>query len=143
MVLGVLFEIVLFLEIGGACVAHKIRKAGWKKEDVSKMKMDIFVPVLLSFAFAMFLTPLTIKILEKKGVLAIDYYKKERIKVPKSGGVALISASFLSFFILLLFSYIYPQSNYHQFHNFDFVAILLMLFYGIFGAIDDFTDIGR
>jgi len=137
------FEIVLFLEIEGACVAHKIRKAGLKKGDVSKMKMDIFVPVLLSFAFAMFLTPLTIKILEKKGVLAIDYYKKERIEVPKSGGIALISASFLSFFILLLFSYICPQSNYPQFHNFDFVAILLMLFYGIFGAIDDFTDIGR
>jgi len=103
------------------------------------MKHIIALSVFLSFAFAMLLTPITIKILKRRGILAVDYYKRERREVPKSGGIAVISASFLSFSVLILF-----ESTYlHNLCNIDFVAILLMLFYGIFGAIDDFTDIGR
>ena len=99
----------------------------------------IALSVFLSFAFAMLLTPITIKILRRRGILAVDYYKRERREVPKSGGIAVISASLLSFSVLILF-----ESTYlHNHCNIDFVAILLMLFYGIFGAIDDFTDIGR
>ena len=103
------------------------------------MKHIIALSVFLSFAFAMLLTPITIKILRRRGILAVDYYKRERREVPKSGGIAVISASLLSFSVLILF-----ESTYlHNHCNIDFVAILLMLFYGIFGAIDDFTDIGR
>ena len=95
----------------------------------------IIASVFLSFAFAMLLTPITIKILRRRGILAVDYYKRERREVPKSGGIAVISASLLSFSILI--------NTYYNHCKIDFVAILLMLFYGIFGAIDDFTDIGR
>ena len=103
----------------------------------------IALSVFLSFAFAMLLTPITIKILRKRGILAVDYYKRERREVPKSGGIAVISASLLSFSVLILFdTYLHNPCNLHN-HNIDFVAILLMIFYGIFGAIDDFTDIGR
>ena len=94
----------------------------------------IIASVFLSFAFAMLLTPITIKILRRRGILAVDYYKRERREVPKSGGIAVISASLLSFSILI--------NTYYNHCKIDFVAILLMLFYGIFGAIDDFTDIG-
>ena len=106
---------------------------------MGKMNGIIALSVFLSFAFAMLLTPITIKILRRRGILAVDYYKRERREVPKSGGIAVISASLLSFSVLILF-----ESTYlHNHCNIDFVAILLMLFYGIFGAIDDFTDIGR
>ena len=104
---------------------------------MGKMNGIIALSVFLSFAFAMLLTPIMIKILRRKGILAVDYYKKERREVPKSGGIAVISASLLSFSVLILFD------TYYNHCNIDFVAILLMLFYGIFGAIDDFTDIGR
>ena len=100
------------------------------------MKRIITLSVFLSFAFAMLLTPITIKILRKRGILAVDYYKRERREVPKSGGIAVISASLLSFSVLILFN------TYYNHCKIDFVAILLMIFYGIFGAIDDFTDIG-
>ena len=102
------------------------------------MKHIIALSVSLSFVFAMLLTPITIKILRRRGILAVDYYKRERREVPKSGGIAVISASLLSFSVLILFN-----THLHNHCNIDFVAILLMLFYGIFGAIDDFTDIGR
>ena len=106
---------------------------------MGKMNGIIALSVFLSFAFAMLLTPITIKILRRRGILAVDYYKRERREVPKSGGIAVISASLLSFSVLILF-----ESTYlHNHCNIDFVAILLMIFYGIFGAIDDFTDIGR
>ena len=98
----------------------------------------IALSVFLSFAFAMLLTPITIKILRRRGNLAVDYYKRGRREVPKSGGIAVISASLFSFSVLILFN-----TYLHNHCNIDFVAILLMLFYGIFGAIDDFTDIGR
>ncbi|MCW3134942.1 MAG: hypothetical protein N2V78_11515 [Methanophagales archaeon] len=106
------------------------------------MKHIIALSVFLSFAFAMLLTPITIKILRRRGILAVDYYKRERREVPKSGGIAVISASLLSFSVLMFNTYLHNPCNLHD-HNIDFVAILLMLFYGIFGAIDDFTDIGR
>jgi len=82
-----------------------------------------------------------IKRLRGIGMLAIDYYKPDRRKIPTSGGV-LILLSLVVFYALngvLALNGI----KLYDLSKIEWYSALVVIYFGSFGLIDDFWDVGR
>ncbi len=86
--------------------------------------------IIFSFISALILVRLQIWSFRKKGLVAIDYYKKDRRKVVTCGGLSLI-------IVILLTSLIWRIGEC------DSLAIITIIAFGLFGLLDDFVDVGR
>ncbi|MDO8728115.1 MAG: UDP-N-acetylglucosamine-1-phosphate transferase [Candidatus Methanoperedens sp.] len=98
----------------------------------------LFLEVGLVFLIPLFIilltTPYLIRKLTKKGLVVKDYYKKAETMVPTGGGIAIMLAALFSMSINSLF-YKFDAANY--------VAMNVIILFGIFGILDDMIDIGR
>ncbi|HEY9245370.1 MAG TPA: UDP-N-acetylglucosamine-1-phosphate transferase [Candidatus Methanoperedens sp.] len=98
---------------------------------IIELVLVFFVPFLI-ILLAM---PYLIRKLTEKGLVVKDYYKKGEKMVPTGGGIAIMLAALLSISINSLF--------YNRFEPTNFVALNVIMLFGLFGILDDMIDIGR
>jgi len=86
------------------------------------MLIVFLTTLIVSLLLARFL----IWFFNKKGLVAVDYYKRDRRKIATCGGVVLL-------FTAILLMLIGARTD----------ATITIILFGIFGLLDDFVDIGR
>jgi len=96
--------------------------------------LQIGLVFLLPFFIILITTPYLIQKLTEKGTVVKDYYKKGNKMVPTGGGIAIMLAVLFSMSINSLF-YKFDAPNY--------VALNVIMLFGLFGILDDMIDIGR
>ena len=104
------------------------------------------VMVLASFTMAMVMIPALIEKLKKRGIVAIDYYKKDLRKIPTRGGVVILAVVFLMFGVATLFEHLpvsVPISVPIHVSEVDWAILIVAGLFGAFGLVDDFVDVGR
>lgn len=89
---------------------------------------------LIPFIATAISMPYFIRKLKTRGITAKDYYKKGEVMVADRGGVAILLIAMLSISLNSLF-FQFPSTNY--------VALIVIAMFGIFGILDDMIDIGR
>jgi len=78
--------------------------------------------------------PYFIKQFTASGHVVRDYYKKELVQIPDRGGIVILLVALLSISFTSLF-FKYSITNY--------VVLIVICLFGIFGILDDMIDIGR
>ncbi|WP_407356672.1 MraY family glycosyltransferase [Methanolobus sp. WCC5] len=78
--------------------------------------------------------PYFIKKLTEKGIIARDYYKREVTMVPERGGIAILLVAMVCFSLNTLF---------FKFSTTNYVVLIVIAMFGLFGILDDMVDIGR
>lgn len=78
--------------------------------------------------------PYFIKKLTERGILARDYYKQKLTMVPERGGIAILLVAMVCFSLTTLF---------FKFSTTNYVALIVVALFGLFGILDDMIDIGR
>ena len=96
--------------------------------------LEVGLVFLIPLLIILLTTPYLIRKLTKKGLVVKDYYKKAETMVPTGGGIAIMLAALFSISINSLF-YKFDAANY--------VALNVIMLFGVFGILDDMIDIGR
>lgn len=96
--------------------------------------LEVGIVFLLPLLIILLIIPNLIRNLTKKGLVVKDYYKKAETIVPTGGGIAIMLATLLSMSI---------NSLFYKFDPANFVALNVIMLFGIFGILDDMIDIGR
>jgi UDP-N-acetylglucosamine--dolichyl-phosphate N-acetylglucosaminephosphotransferase len=78
--------------------------------------------------------PYLIRKLTRSGLVVKDYYKKGNKMIPTGGGLAIMLAVLFSISI---------NSLFYKFEAANFVAMNVILLFGLFGILDDMINIGR
>jgi UDP-N-acetylglucosamine--dolichyl-phosphate N-acetylglucosaminephosphotransferase len=78
--------------------------------------------------------PYFISKLTKKGMLVKDYYKPGEKMVPTGGGIAILLIAMLTLSL---------NSLLFEFTPTNYVALIVIALFGLFGVLDDMIDIGR
>jgi UDP-N-acetylglucosamine--dolichyl-phosphate N-acetylglucosaminephosphotransferase len=78
--------------------------------------------------------PYFIRKLTEKGIIARDYYKKEVTRIPERGGIAILLVAMVCFSLNTLF---------FKFSSTNYVILIVIAMFGLFGILDDMVDIGR
>ncbi len=78
--------------------------------------------------------PYFIKKLTERGFIVRDYYKKEMTMIPDRGGIAILLVAMVCFSLNTLF---------FKFSTTNYVALIVIAMFGLFGILDDMIDIGR
>ncbi|WP_094228335.1 MraY family glycosyltransferase [Methanolobus psychrotolerans] len=78
--------------------------------------------------------PYFIKKLVERGIIARDYYKKEVTMIPERGGIAILLVAMVCFSLNTLF---------FKFSTTNYVVLIVIAMFGLFGILDDMIDIGR
>jgi UDP-N-acetylglucosamine--dolichyl-phosphate N-acetylglucosaminephosphotransferase len=98
----------------------------------------LYLEIGLLFILPLFIilvtTPYLIRKLTKKGLVVKDYYKSGKKMVPTGGGLAIMLAVLFSMSI---------NSMFYKFEPTNFVALNVIMLFGLFGLLDDMIDIGR
>jgi len=89
---------------------------------------------LLPFTATLLSMPYFINKLADRGILARDYYKYRFTKVPDRGGIAILLVAMVCFSLNTLF---------FKFSTTNYVALIVVSLFGLFGILDDMIDIGR
>ena len=89
---------------------------------------------LLPFIAAYISIPYFIRKLTEKEILARDYYKHKLTMVPDRGGIAILLVAMVCFSLNTLF---------FKFSTTNYVALIVVALFGLFGILDDMIDIGR
>lgn len=89
---------------------------------------------LLPFIATFVSMPYFIRKLTEKGILARDYYKYKLTMVPERGGIAILLVAMVGFSLNTLF---------FKFSTTNYVALIVVALFGLFGILDDMIDIGR
>ncbi len=103
--------------------------------------MHIAAIIVASFIFAIILMPPVMKKLRAVGMVAVDYYKPDRRKIPTSGGI-IILLSLIAFYGL---SGVLALNNIeiYDINKIEWYSALVVIYFGSFGLIDDIWDVGR
>ncbi len=96
--------------------------------------LEIGLVFLVPFLIILTTTPYLIRKLTNKGLVVRDYYKKGNKIVPTGGGIAIMLAVLFSISI---------NSLFYKFEPTNFVALNVIMLFGLFGILDDMIDIGR
>jgi len=97
---------------------------------------ELIIPAIIAIAVAFFsvygLTPIIIRVLEKRNITVIDVNKKEKTMVARPGGLSIIVGIESALIILYIF---YPMS--------EILAVILTTFFAfLVGIIDDKKTMG-
>jgi UDP-N-acetylglucosamine--dolichyl-phosphate N-acetylglucosaminephosphotransferase len=102
---------------------------------ISKLQQIIlFINFLAPLTFIIILSPFIIRKLNEKKIVVKDYHKKDLTMVPTYGGLLIIIASF-SFFAL--------NSLFFEFSTQNYIILLVIISFGLFGLIDDMINVGQ
>jgi UDP-N-acetylglucosamine--dolichyl-phosphate N-acetylglucosaminephosphotransferase len=96
--------------------------------------LEISLLFLLPFLIILITTPYLIRKLTKKGLVVKDYYKRGNKMVPTGGGLVIMLAVLFSMSI---------NSIFYKFDPANFVALNVIMLFGLFGILDDMINIGR
>ncbi len=96
--------------------------------------LEISLLFILPFLIILITTPYLIRKLTEKGLVVKDYYKKGNKMVPTGGGLVIMLAVLFSISII---------SMKNEFKPVNFVALTVIMLFGLFGILDDMIDIGR
>src|SRR3972149_10820158 len=96
--------------------------------------LEIGLLFLFPFFIILVTTPYLIRKLTKKGLVVKDYHKNGNKMVPTGGGLAIMLAVLFSMSI---------NSLFYKFDPSNFVALNVIMLFGLFGILDDMIDIGR
>jgi UDP-N-acetylglucosamine--dolichyl-phosphate N-acetylglucosaminephosphotransferase len=91
---------------------------------------NILLPLIATTSFM----PSFIKELHRNNIVARDYYKKDTPLVADRGGIAILLIATLSLSLNSLF-FPFTPTNY--------VAMIVIALFGLFGVLDDMINIGR
>ncbi len=97
---------------------------------ILEISLLFFIPYFIIFITA----PYLIRKLIKNGLVVKDYYKRENKMVPTGGGLAIMLAVLFSMSI---------NSLFYKFELENFVALNVIMLFGLFGILDDMINIGR
>ncbi len=97
--------------------------------------IEIGLIFVVAFSIMLISMPYLIQKLTNKGHVVKDYYKKGDKMVPTGGGIAIMLATLLSISINSLF--------YDKFDPTNYVALNVIVLFGLFGILDDMINIGR
>lgn len=103
--------------------------------------MHILALIVASFAFTFLLMPIVIRRFKSLGMLAIDYYKPERRLVPTGGGVLILLS--LIIFYAINGALALNGVKLYDLSKIEWYSALVVIYFGSFGLIDDFWDVGR
>lgn len=105
-------------------------------ELVSPLNLMLFVLFSVPFIATLLVMPGLIRRLREHAIVAKDMYKADHPEVATNGGLIILLASLLSLSIISLFysSYILPV---------NYVIIMVVTLFALFGILDDIIDIGR
>lgn len=78
--------------------------------------------------------PYFIKALKKNNFVVNDYYKKKPTMVPTSGGLLILIIALLSISL---------NSLFFKFTTHNYVILVIIVLFGLFGILDDMVNIGR
>lgn len=92
--------------------------------------LNFFIPLLI----VVLTGPYFINKLSKRGFVVKDYHKKKLTMVPTYGGLLILLTSLFSISFISLF-FKFSVQNY--------VALLIITCFGLFGLIDDMVDVGQ
>ena len=110
------------------------------------------VVMLLSLIIGVWVTPKLMKGLKDNNMVVLDYYKKKETWIPSKGGMVLLFTCALSITVTPILIYGSRQVFYWTDIDFlntpyllyiNYIIMLSILTYGIFGMVDDYFDIGR
>ena len=96
--------------------------------------IEISAVSLLPFFIIVLPTPYLIHKLTEKGFVVKDYHKKGEKMVPTGGGIAIMLSALFSLSI---------NSLFYKFNAMNYVALNVIMLFGLFGILDDMIDIGR
>lgn len=96
--------------------------------------LEVGLVFLIPLLIILLTTPYLIRKLTKKGLVVKDYYKKAETMVPTGGGIAIMLAALFSISI---------NSLFYKFEAANYVALNVIVLFGVFGILDDMIDIGR
>jgi len=107
----------------------------------------VLVAFLVSLLISLGSEPYFSKKLIARGFTAKDYYKKDKPELPTKGGIviifatlpALIIAPMLLRLLNLAFDFTLPRA----FTPLDQAILFTVLFYGFYGIMDDYVNVGR
>lgn len=106
--------------------------------DITSPSMIYNLAIASNFLLPLVLTaismPYFIKKFTKSGILARDYYKKGHVKIPERGGIVILLLAMLS---------ISFNSLFFNFEPANYIALIVVCLFGLFGILDDMIDIGR
>lgn len=106
--------------------------------DISSMLTVRNLMLISNFIFPLIATaismPYFIRKLTLSGIVVKDYYKKELTMVPDRGGIAIL---------LIAMLFLSLNSLFFKFTPTNYVALIVIALFGIFGILDDMIDIGR
>lgn len=89
---------------------------------------------LLPLVLAAVSMPYFIRKFTKSGILAQDHYKKGCVMIPERGGIVILLVAMLS---------ISFNSLFFKFEPANYIALIVVCLFGLFGILDDMIDIGR
>ncbi len=103
---------------------------------VSPLNLMIFVFFSVPFVATLLVMPPIIRKLKEHSIVAKDMYKADYREVATNGGLIILLISLLSLSIISLFycNYILPV---------NYVIIMVVTLFALFGILDDIIDIGR
>lgn len=96
--------------------------------------LEVGLLFLFPFVIILVTMPYLIRKLTEKGLVVKDYYKKGNKLIPTGGGLAIMLAVLFSMSI---------NSMFYKFQPANFVALNVIMLFGLFGILDDMIDIGR
>jgi len=105
-------------------------------ELVSPLNLMIFVFFSVPFIATLLVMPHIIRKLKERSIVAKDMYKADHPEIATNGGLIILLVSLLSLSIISLFycNYILPV---------NYVIIMVVTLFALFGILDDIIDIGR
>ena len=96
--------------------------------------IEIICVLLLPLFGVVVSMPYLIRKLTQKGMVVKDYYKPCKKMVPTGGGIAILLIAMLGLSL---------NSLFFEFTPTNYVALIVIAMFGLFGVLDDMVDIGR
>ncbi len=96
--------------------------------------IEILCVLLLPLFGVAISVPYFIRKLTEKGMVVKDYYKPGKNMVPTGGGIAILLVAMLALSL---------NSLFFEFTPTNYVALIVISMFGLFGVLDDMIDIGR
>lgn len=98
------------------------------------LAIEIVSVLFLPFIGSILFMPYFIRKLKEKNLVVTDYYKSGIKKVPTGGGIAIILISLLGLSL---------NSLFFKFETMNYVILVVISSFALFGILDDMIDIGR
>ncbi|WP_202320051.1 MraY family glycosyltransferase [Archaeoglobus neptunius] len=103
----------------------------------------VYLLIAISFLLSVIVVSAQIRKFRKVGLLAPDYYKPDLRKVPTGGGISILIVLSAVFSLVYILNSFWSNSILPPITRLDWKALIVICFFGLFGLLDDYADVGR